>query len=70
MGCHNIHFHGKCQNKYRCVLVHLKSLSSWPGGHKKKFMLNSAEHEIFPAHNMNVMSSKYCWHFNIYEQEK
>ena len=30
----------------------------------KQFMLNSAEHGIFPAHK------SYCWHFNIYEQEK
>ena len=31
-------------------------------------MLNSAEHEIFPAHKCyNAIN---CWHLNIYEQEK
>ena len=34
----------------------------------KMFMLNSAEHEIFPAHKRQNENN--CWHFNIYEQEK
>ena len=29
-------------------------------GYKTFFTLNSAEHEIYPAHKNN------CWHFNIY----
>ena len=34
----------------------------------KNFMLNSAEYEYFPAHKCK--NANYCWHFNIYEQEK
>ena len=34
----------------------------------KKFMLSSAEHVIFPAHNCENANN--CWHFNIDEQEK
>ena len=41
---------------------------AWPQGYKKKFMLNSAEHEIFPAHK--CWNASNCQHFNIYEQEK
>ena len=33
-----------------------------PEGYKTFFMLNSAEHENFPAHK--------CYNANIYEQEK
>ena len=32
------------------------------------FILNSGEHEIFPAHK--CLNANNCWHFNIYEQEK
>ena len=32
------------------------------------FMLNSTEHEIFPAHKCK--NANKCWHFNIYEQKK
>ena len=36
-------------------------------GHTTFFMLNSNEHEIYPAHTcLNVNN---CWHFNIYEQD-
>ena len=30
--------------------------------YKTFFMLNPAEHEIYPSNNC-------CWHFNIYEQD-
>ena len=30
-------------------------------------MLNSIEHEFFPAHK--CLNANNCWHFNIYEQE-
>ena len=33
-----------------------------------KIFLNSAEHEIFPAHKCKNANN--CWHFNIYEQEQ
>ena len=39
-----------------------------PRGYKTFSMLNSAEHEICPAHkckNANIF-----WHFNIHKQEK
>ena len=36
----------------------LKPLGPRPRGYKTLFMLNSAEHEIYPAHK--------CWHFRIY----
>ena len=38
--------------------------------YKTFFMLNSAEHEIFPAHKYKNVNK--CWQFNIliYEQEK
>ena len=32
------------------------------------FMLNSAEHEIVPAHK--CYDANNCWDFSIYEQEK
>ena len=40
----------------------------WPRGYKTIFMLNSAEHEIFPAHKCKNANN--CWHFNLYGQEK
>ena len=47
-----------------CTLLHknhpCKVFLAWLQG-CKKFMRNSAEHEIFPAYK--------CWHFNIYERE-
>ena len=39
----------------------------WARGYKTFFMLNSAEHEIFPAHK--CLNANNCWNFNIYEQE-
>ena len=34
-------------------------------------MLNSAEHEINPAHEcLNANNCNNCWHFNIYLQDK
>ena len=37
-----------------------QNLKSWPRGYKTYFMLNSAMHEIYPAHKCNN-----CWHFQI-----
>ena len=37
-------------------------------GYKTIFMLNSIEHEIFPAHKCKNANN--CWHFNMYEREK
>ena len=34
------------------------------------FILNSTEHEIFPAHNVKMPIPDNCWHFNIYMQGK
>ena len=34
---------------------------------KKKFMLNSAEHEMFPVHK--CYNANNYWHLNIYKQE-
>ena len=39
-----------------------------PRGYKTFYMLNSAEHEIFPAHKCYIAIT--CLHFNNYEQEK
>ena len=41
---------------------------TWPKANKQVFKLNSAEHEIFPAHK--CYNANNHWHFNIYEQEK
>ena len=30
----------------------------------KLFMLNSTEHEVYPAHK--CLNGNNCWHFNIY----
>ena len=38
-----------------------------PRGYKK-ITLNSAEHEIFPAHKCENANN--CWYFNNYEQEE
>ena len=35
-----------------------------PQGYKTFSMLNSAEHEIYPAHK--CYNANNCWHFNIY----
>ena len=36
-------------------------------GYKTFFMLNSTEHENFPAHK--CYNANNCWHFNIYERK-
>ena len=33
-------------------------------GYKTFFMLNSSEHEIYPAHK--CLNANQCWHFYIY----
>ena len=38
-----------------------------PQGYNTFFMLNSTEHEIFPAHKCENANN--CWHFNSYERE-
>ena len=43
---------------------------TWPQGYKKFFMLNSAEHEIYPANKCLNANNQYCWHFNIYKLDK
>ena len=40
----------------------------WNQGYKTFFMLNSAEHKIYPAHK--CLNANNCWHFNIYEHDK
>ena len=40
-----------------------KTKLCWAGGCKTFFMLNSAEHEIYPALGVKMPN---CWHFNIY----
>ena len=52
-----------------CTHVHvfLPFCFTWPQGCKTFSMLNSAEHEIFPAHK--CLNAKNYWHFNIYKQE-
>ena len=34
----------------------------------KLFMLNSTEHEIYPAHK--CLNANNCWHFNICQRDK
>ena len=41
---------------------------SWPRGYKTFYMLNSAEHEIYHAHECENANN--CWHFNIHEDDK
>ena len=52
----------------RVSFLHLRNFScfshTWPRGHKTFVMLNSAEHEIDPAHK--CYNANNCWHFNIY----
>ena len=48
------------------VLSSLKQ--TWVRGYKTFIVLNSTEHEIFPAYKCSNANN--CWHFNIYEQEK
>ena len=50
------------------VSIILISVKNWPRGYKTFFMLNSVEHEIFPAQKYE--NAKNCWHFNSYEREK
>ena len=38
-----------------------------PRGYKTFFMLNSAEHEIFPANKYENANNS--WHFNIFSRE-
>ena len=40
----------------------------WLRGYKLFFMLNLAQHEIFPAHKAQKANNS--WHFNINVQEK
>ena len=51
-----------------CVNHVPKNLKIWPQGYKTFSMLNSAEHEIYPAHK--CYNANNCWHFIIYEQDK
>ena len=44
------------------------SYMTWPRVYKTFSMLNSAEHEIYPAHK--CQNANNCWHLNIYEQDK
>ena len=54
--------------KYTCAIIHkfCKQFGprSGPEVIKLFFMLNSAEHEIYPAHK--CLNANNCWHFNIY----
>ena len=55
------------QQEARFVGYHGPSMR--PGSKVKTFfMLNSTEHENFPAHKCENANN--CWHFNIYEWEK
>ena len=45
-----------------------QTIATRPRGYKTFFMLNSAEHEIVPAHK--CYNANNCWHFKIYVQEK
>ena len=49
-----------------CEPPHLNQ--NWPQDYKTIFMLNSTEHEIFPAHKCSNANSS--WHINIHEHEK
>ena len=51
--------------KYKNFSVFLKVRTR---GYQTFFMLNSTEHDIYPAHNVKMPTN--CWHFNIYEQDK
>ena len=39
-----------------------------PRGYKTVFMLNSTEHEIYPAHK--CLNANNCWHSNNYQHDK
>ena len=40
---------------------------SKPRSYKTCFMLNSADHEIYPAHK--YQNANNCWHYNIYKHD-
>ena len=66
-------FHAVVSKQAEKVLVYPSMLLSTistvrPRGYKKNFMLEWAEHAIFPAHK--CYNSNQCWHFNIYQQNK
>ena len=45
--------------QYQTVWIQIR-----PRGYKTFFILNSAEHEIYPAHK--CQNANNCWHLNIY----
>ena len=53
--------------KYSIIGVSIDIMSR-PRGYKTFFMLNSTEHEIFPAHE--CLNDNNGWHYNIYAREK
>ena len=55
--------------KYKIwYLSHIEALSGYLYRHGQRpeslIMLNSAEHEIYPA--LKCLNVNICWHFNIY----
>ena len=56
------------QDNERKIMKGCVPMEVWPQGYKTFFMLNSTEHEIFPAHK--CYNANNCWHFNIYEWGK
>ena len=52
----------------RLILGRRSHMLSWARSYKTFFMLNSAEHELFPAHKS--LNANNWLHFNIYEHKK
>ena len=52
---------GNSTRQWHAVKIRLR-------GYKTFFMLNSAEHAIYPAHKCKNANN--CWHFNIYKHDK
>ena len=63
--CHSL-YHKTTYDMGRNVLLSSSVVANL--GYITFSILNSAEHESFPAHN--CYSANSCWHFNIFEQEK
>ena len=59
MHCGNMSGYSRLRFTFTCSVWRLRA---W--GYKTFFVLNSFEHEIFPANK--YLNANDCWHFNIY----
>ena len=57
----------QAQKQCRFIMCELVGVAR-PRGYKVFFILNTARHRIYPAHNCK--NANKCWHFNIYSHDK